>query len=74
MAVSIGLSSMQESSPEIEYAWIYRFDPNIPVTEQERLQGDDPLILTNRSIYRIESWFEQSLAFLNCCFVMRNSS
>ena len=60
MAVSVGLSSMQESSPEIEYAWIYRFDPNIPVTEQERLAGDDPLILTNRSIYRIESWFEQA--------------
>lgn len=34
ISISIGLSSMQESSQEIEYAWIYRFDPNIPVTEQ----------------------------------------
>jgi hypothetical protein len=60
MAVSIGLSSMQETSREIDYAWIYRFDQNIPVKEQERLDGDDPLILTNRSIYRLDHWFEQA--------------
>lgn len=60
ISVSIGLSAMQEDSQELNYAWIYRFDQNTPVTEQERLDGDDPLILTNRLIFRLERWFEQA--------------
>ncbi|WP_433968332.1 hypothetical protein [Tunturiibacter gelidiferens] len=60
MSISIGLASMQEQSREIDYAWIYRFDQQKPVESQDRLDGDDPLILNERSIYRIEHWFDHA--------------
>jgi hypothetical protein len=60
MSVSIGLASMQEHAQTIDYAWIYRFKQRRSISEQNLLGGEDPLILSSRTLERVGDWFQRA--------------
>ena len=54
LRISAALTSSFESLLELEYRWIYRFDPKTPRAEQEWLDPDgEPLILQQGEVHSI---------------------
>ncbi len=60
MSIAIGLASMQEHTQTLDYAWIYRFDQELSLSEQDLLDGEDPLLLDNRMLETVEQWFQRA--------------
>ena len=60
MSIAIRLASMQEHAQALEYAWVYRFDQHLPLSEQELLDGGDGFLLNNRMLETVEQWFQRA--------------
>ncbi len=60
LQLTIALSSMQENSQDLGYAWIYDFHPDRPFEKQELVRGRDDYAAGNSVIQTIDYWYERA--------------